>query len=205
MSIGSDIKKAFEAVGSTYLIKRKNSPFLSGEYCVYEISTALRVPFDREFVYQASLSYDTLAVEGDILLFSDGEQFLLANKDPEQFANSPVVFESKLLKINVISGEIYRSSGETWDSQYHKIPIWSLTESGVGGLLIETTEVKLEEKEDFGKPSTNISQLYIPNTMDIKVLDRFQPTSGEYYQVNALRKRVFPGLIIVEVSEDMRE
>ena len=204
MSIGSDIEKAFRDVGSTYLIKRKNTNLISGEYCVYEISTALRVPFDREFVYQASLAYNTQVVEVDILLFDNGDQFLVANKDPESFANSPVEFETKLLKVNVISGEILRPAGNFTDDQYHTAPIWETIERQVGALLIHTEDSRLRS-EDFGDISVDRLSLYLSDTLDIQVNDRFQPEEGEYYKVDVIKKRIFPGIYMVELSQDTRE
>jgi hypothetical protein len=206
MSIGLDIKKAFESVGTAYTIQHEGSSDQSGEFCVYELSQTLQRPFDREFVYSASLSYDSLAVEGDVLKFDDGRHFLLTNKSPEQFNNESIIYETKLLKCNIVSGEVLRPSGELWDSQnYHKIPVWSLAKGTVSAILVEVYGGSLDERTDFGEVTLNKLELYVSDQIGLQVMDRFQPVSGEYYKVDFLKNRIYPGITLAEVSEDTRE
>lgn len=204
MSIGADIKKAFREVGTLYNVHHEGRLDISGEYCVYEISQSLQRPFDREFVYQASLAYDSAAVEGDVLKFDDGRNFLLTNKSPEQFHNSSVIFETKLLKCNV-SGEILRPSGETWGQDYHKVPVWSTVKNNVYGILTEVYGGSLEENKEFGEVIVKKMELYVSDQIGLQVMDRYRPVSGEYYKVDFLKTRIYPGIVLAEVSEDTRE
>jgi hypothetical protein len=206
MGIGDDIKEAFEDVGSHYTIKRKSGNNLSGEYSVYEITEQNLRPFAREFLYAASLPYDTDVIEGDVLVFDDGRHFLMANKSTEQFENTAIVYECLLIKCNVLSGEILRAS-ESWNANtYQKVPSWSLVEGNVSGAMIDAFYGNvLTEKEEFANLTLAKSEVYIPDTLDIKINDRFEPSSGEYYRADVIKYRIYPGINLIEVSNDTRE
>ncbi len=206
MSVGLDIKKAFQDVGTRFTIKRGNSLNLSGEYLVYEIDLTNTRPFARGYIFSASLAYDSDAIEGDVLLFEDGRRFLLPTRTPEQFNNETIIYETVLLGCNVISGEIQRSSEEVWDGQtYRKTQNWVTIETNVDALIVESFSGNvLDEKEEFGVLTISKKELYISKTRDIKVLDRFQVVSGEFYKVNVLNKDTYSGVLVVEISEDNR-
>lgn len=204
MSVGSDLKKAFQKVGVSYTIKRDTGNF-SGEYLIYDIPVGSRSPFDREVMLDASLSYDTIVVEGDVLELKDGRRVLVANKTPDQFQDATVVYETSLLKCNITSGELFRSSGEVWSDQtYHKETVWEPIQTGVNAVLIEVSGNQLSDSEELGLLSISRLELYIPSGENIKVLDRFQARSGEYFKVDVVKKSMFPAINVVQLSQDTR-
>lgn len=204
MSIGSDVKKAFKDVGISYTIKRDAGNF-SGEYLVYDIPIESKVPFDREVFLTSNLSYDTIVIEGDVLELNDGRKVLVANKTPDMFQDAVVDYETTFLKCNIPSGEIFRSSGEVWATQeYHKVQTWDSIKSGVNGVLIEVPGNQLSNQDELGLLSIKRTELYLPSGENLQVLDRVQIRSGEYYQVNIIKKSLYPSIVVVELSEDTR-
>lgn len=204
MSIGSDVKKAFEDVGISFTIKRDSGNF-SGEYLVYDIPAESKDPFDREVVLTGNLSYDTIVIEGDILELSDGRKVLVAHKTPDMFQDAVVDYETTFFKCNIPSGEIFRSSGEVWDAQeYHKVQVWDSIKSGVNGVLIEVSGNQLSDQDELGLLSISRLGVYLPSGEDLRVLDRIQIRSGEYYKVDVIKKSIYPSIIVAEISEDIR-
>jgi hypothetical protein len=204
VSVGNDLKKAFQKVGVSYKILRDSGIF-SGEYLIYDIPATARSPFDREVVLDAQLAADTIVVEGDVLELSNGKRCLVANKTPDLFQNATVVYETTLFKCNITSGELFRSSGEVWDDQtYHKVTAWETVKTGLNAVVIEVAGNQLSDRDEPGLLSVSRLELYVASGENLRVMDRMQIRSGEYYRVNVIKKSLYPSIVVAQISEDTR-
>ncbi|MFA5397536.1 MAG: hypothetical protein WC346_16115 [Methanogenium sp.] len=203
MSVGSDLKKAFQKVGVSFTIKR-HSGDISGEYLIYDIPISTKNPFDREVTLEATLAYDTVVIEGDILELVDNRKVLVAHKTPDLFQDAAAVQEAVLFKCNVTNGIIMRESGERNLQTYQNEPSWEIIYSGESAVLVEVGGNQLSDREELGLISVSKLELYLPSGEGLRVLDRFQAFSGEYYKVDALKKNLYPNITVAEVSEDTR-
>ena len=206
MSIGDDIKEAFEDVGTVYTVHR-DSGDISGEYLDFEINAQVTKPFTREFFLQATLPYDTSALTGDVVEFdTTGNNYLVMNKTPELFENSIITHEAVLYKANISSGELLRPSGETWPTQtYHKESQWENIKSDCYALQTEALYGHdLDTDEELGLIGMQNHELYIPHSYGTRVLDRFQASSGEFYRIETIKTRRFSNVDVCELGEDRR-
>jgi hypothetical protein len=203
VSVGSDLKKAFQKVGVSYTIKRRSGD-ISGEYLIYDIPISTRNAFDREVTLDATLSYDSVVIEGDVIELSDGRKTLVAHKTPDVFQDVAAVQEAILFKCNITNGIIMRESGERNLQTYQKEPSWETIYSGENAVLVEVNGNQLSDREELGLVSVSRLELYLPSGEGLRVLDRFQAFSGEYYKVDALKKHEYPNITVAEVSEDTR-
>jgi len=207
MSLGEDVKAAYVDTGTGYVIIRSGERKSSPEFCSYDVPEQVVRPFPREFLLEASLPFDTIANEGDIIKFNDGRHFLILSKIGVQFADDVYEYQTQIVKCNITEGTILRSTLEDWDDQYHKVPVWGSIHKNVISALTESlTGNALDDKEDAALLTTKSLDLYISDyNYDIQVMDRFQPVSGESYRVDSIRKRVFPNVILAQLTEDTRE
>lgn len=204
MSVGDDLKETFQDVGTSFTIIRESGD-VTGEYLIYEINRQVTKPFVREFFLEAELAYDSAVEAGDVVQLSDLRIFLVANKSPEHFENAIVEHQCVLYKCNVINGTLWRSSGEDWDSNYHKDYNWQIIASGERALMTEALYGHdLETDEELGQFGLENHEVYFRGDIDIIALDRWEPFSGEFYMVTTIKRRRYEELTIVEVSMDTR-
>jgi len=202
---GDDIKEAIEEVGTAITLE-KESQVISGEYIVTKLNKQVTKPFIREFFVEAEFAYDSLSTVGDIVQIDvTGEHFILMNKTPALFENDVYLHSAVLYKANV-SGEILRSSGETWENpEVHKQSTYEVVASDCYALITEPLfGGGVEEDEELGEIGLARNELYIPERYGILEGDRYRAISGEYYKVNAIKLRRFPGVLVCELSEDYR-
>ncbi len=205
MTIGDDIKETFEDVGTAYIVLRDIGN-VSGEYLDYSINRQITKPFIREFFLEATLSYDSEVITGDTIRFdTTSDVYLVMNKTPELFENAVVTNECTLYKTNV-SGELLRPSGEAWATQtYRKEPQWQTVKSDCYALQTEALYGHdLDTDEELGLLGVENHELYIPHSVGLQVLDRFEPASGEYYRVETIKTRRYPNIDVAEMGEDTR-
>ena len=207
MSLGDDVKAAYVDTGTGYVITRSGERKSSPEFCSYDVPEQVVRPFPREFLLEASLPFDTIANEGDIIKFNDGRHFLILSKIGVQFADDVYEYTAQIVKCNITSGRILRSTSETWNYQYHKVPVWSVIHEGVKAVFTESLVGNtLDDRAEAALLTTLNMDLYVSDSnYDIQVMDRFQPVSGESYRVDVIRKRVFPNVILAQLTEDTRE
>lgn len=209
MSVGSDVKKALQDVGVSFTTIRDSGTF-SGEYLIYDVpkqSSGMgnQSAFAKETILEGSLSYDTIVIEGDVLELSNTKRVLVASKIPDMFQDDIVVYETQFLKANIFSGEILRSSGEVWDDQdYHKEQIWESIKLGMSCVLVEVNGTQLSDQNESGLLSVTRIEAYIASGEDLRILDRFQARSGEFYQVDVIKKTIYPAVNVVGMSQDTR-
>jgi hypothetical protein len=48
-------------------------------------------------------------------------------------------------------------------------------------------------------------ELYVPSFYGIRVGDRFEPVSGEFVQVDTIKRRRYQSIDVCEVTEDTRQ
>jgi len=204
VSIGSKLKtKVYKKLGTAFTIIR-GSGNVTGEYLDYEINKQVTKPFIRAFFLEAELSYDTEAVVGDVVQFDDERVFLVMNKTPEQFRNAPILQGCVFYKCNV-SGEILRSSEARSTQTYHKEQSWETIREDCYALQTESLfGHELDSDQELGMMGLKKDELYIPSSFDIRVNDRYQSASGEYYRVEVVKKRRFAGVDVCEIGEDTR-
>jgi hypothetical protein len=206
MGIGPDIAEVIQEIGTAFTIVR-DSGNITGEYLDFDPNTQVTKPFIREFFLEIMLSYQTLAESGDVIEFDvPGDRYLLMNKTPDMFENEIIKNDGVIYKCNV-SGELFRPSGESdWNDQTYRRPEhFELIKANCYALL--TTPMhggELEEDEPIGLIEPENQELFIPSSIGIQVLDRYQPKSGEYYRINAVKKRRYPNVDVALLGEDTR-
>jgi len=173
---------------------------------MYDLNAQVTKPFIREFFLDAYFPYDTLAETGDVVQFDpDGRTFMVMNKTPDMLRNEPMEYGVVLYAANT-SGEVWYSSGEAYNSQYHKVPVWLKRSVEAYALITEVLfGYGLESDEEIGYLGINKNELYIPHSYGIQPMDRFFINSGEYYMVTSVRTRRFPGVDVCEITTDNRE
>jgi hypothetical protein len=168
-------------------------------------NTQVTKPFIREFFLEVMLSYDTGVQAGEVVeLDTPGSRHMLANKTADMFENEVIKYDGVLYQCNV-SGELLRPSGEDWDSSYRRAVHWNIVKDPCYALL--TTPVhggELETDADIGLLDIERAEMYVQSDVGIQELDRYQPVSGEYYRVEAVKKRRYPGIDVVLLGEDTR-
>ena len=206
MGLGADIKAVLSDVGAEYTIIR-DAGNISGEYGITETTAQATKPITLEHFRHGMISYDTQSVTGDVVEFNEtSERFIVTNKLPELFENELIQYESILYKCNVASGELLRPSGEMWDSNtYHKETQWETIKNNCDAMQVAALYGNsLESDEELAMLELRKDELYLPHSVGIQSMDRFQPVSGEYYQVATVETRRFPGVDVAILEEDHR-
>jgi hypothetical protein len=201
---GIDIVEAYEDVGTSFQILRDGA-ILSGEYTNSTLNRQVTKPFIREFFREASLPYNTAVVAGDVVKFAPThEVFLVTSRTPKIFENEVISYESVLYKCNV-SGELKRFSGETRDADYHLQPVFQTVKSDCYALVTEGLfGYGISEDSELTRIGLAPNQCYMPSKFDPRLEDRYEPVSGEYYIVQAVKKRQFEAVTVLELNEDTR-
>ena len=205
MSVGIDIKDAIAEVGGKITIIR-DSGNITNEYILTKANTQVTKPFIREFFLEAQLAYDSVAVVGDVIqLDTIAQKFLLMNLTGDTFENERIRNAGVLYKCNV-SGELFRPSGEVFNSQtYRKVTVWDSIGTNIYSLQTEPLFGNtLDTDEELGLIGLERDELYIPSSVGIQVNDRYQPVSGEYHRVESVITRRYDGVDVVELGEDNR-
>jgi hypothetical protein len=206
MTIGPDIKEVLSEVGTAFTIKR-DSGDITGEFLDFSPNTQVTKPFIREFFLEVMLSYDTDTVPGDIVeLDVPAVPYMVMNLTPDMFENEVVKNDGIIYKCNV-SGELLRFSGEAdWsDTTYRKLEHLQLVRADCYAVLSSPVHGgELETDEPIGYLDMERQELYIPSSVGIQEMDRYQPVSGEYYMVIAVKKRRYPNVDMALLSEDTR-
>ncbi len=206
MGIGDTIKKALTKVGSAYTIIR-DAGDISGEYAVYDYTQQATKPITLEHFRQADIAYDASIVAGDVIEFEEtGERFLIMNMMPDLFKNNVVVYGSIFYKCNISNGILTRPSGEAWSSNtYHKETQWKVIKDDCDAMQVAALYGNdLESDQELALLELRKDELYLPHSIGAQSMDRFQPASGEYYQVSTVETRRFPGVDVAILEEDHR-
>jgi hypothetical protein len=208
MGIGPDIKEVFQEVGTSYNILRDDAT-ISGEYLDFETKSESVQAFIRSYFLTASLAYDSVVLEGDIIEFGD-LPYMVTTIVNTRFEDEIVERETVLYRCNV-SGEIRRMSGETWGNDYKKVPNWQKIKENAYALLTQIERVNYtteEEREPVGNIQYDSQILFLPSRYDIQENDRYVVSSGEtsseYYKVDTVKRRVFSGVDQCMLTDDRR-
>jgi len=205
MGLGTDIKEVLAEVGAGYTIIRDTN--VEGEYGTYDLTSQTTKPLTIEAFRQAMISYDTEVVTGDVIEFNEtSDRYLIMNKLPELFEDEIIQYATIFYKCNVLNGKLLRPSGEAWDSNtYHKETQWETIKSNCDAMQVAALYGNdLESDEELALLEMRKDELYIPHTVGVQSMDRFQPASGEYYQVSTVETRRFPGVDVAILEEDHR-
>ena len=208
MSVGLDIKEALTEVGSAYTILR-DSGDIDGEYGLLEFSAQVTKPITIEHFRRGMLSFDSVLVTGDVVNFDVvDETFLATNMLPELFENAIVHYDTVFYKCNTTSGKLMRPSGERWDDpldQYHKETEWETIKSDVNAMQVAALYGNdLEAEEEIALLGLKKNEVLVSHSIGAQVLDRWQPASGEYYQVSVIETRRYPNIDVLIIEEDNR-
>lgn len=153
------------------------------------------------------MDYETSIQPGEVLeLDTSGDKFLLMNFTPSFFENEVAYYDGVIYKCNV-SGELFRPSGEEdWnDSTYRREETFEPVESDCHALLVPPEfGGEIDTEEEIGILEMDRQALYIPSSAGIQVLDRYEASSGEYYRVEAVKRRRYPAVDLAIVGEDTR-
>lgn len=207
MTIGPDIEEALDEVGIAIIIDPAGTPIL-GEYIYYKPNAQVTKPFIREFFLEGWFPYNSQASAGSIVEFDiTSDRYLVMNWTPQIFENAVIKYDSVLYKTN-ITATIYRPS-EVRDPDTLKIrTVW--TPVAVDTDLLLTTPLHghdLETDEEIGLLGIQNHELYAPESLGIKTLDRIRFVNGstvEYYRVEAVKLRRYKDVAVFDVGEDTR-
>ena len=205
MSVGEDIKEAIEEVGSAYTILR-DSGNITDEIGLLEYSAQVTKPLTIESFRRGTMGFDTQIVTGDVIEFGIIDQrFIVTNTMPDMFENAIVQYDTVLYKCNVKNGEIFRPSGETWSSAYHKESQWETVKAGCNAMQVSALYGNdLATDEELALIGLQKDEVLIPHSYGAQVLDRWQPYSGEYYMVATIETRRYPNVDVLIVANDQR-
>ncbi len=207
MGLGPDIKDVYRDIGSAITIVRREE-LLSGEFIDHELNAQATKSFIKSFFRNASFPYDTSGEAGDIVTLDvTGEYFIIVHFAGELFENSITEYDAVLYKCNILSGELWRPSGEdVWpDASYHKETEWQLISGELFGLQTEPLFGQdFDSDAELGQIGIERHQLYIPESYNVQLKDRWQSASGEWYQIESIKRRRFPNVVICELGEDTR-
>jgi len=204
MTIGPDIKEAIVEVGTKYTIVR-DAGNITGNYLDYESNAQVTKPFIREFFLEAQLTYDSQAVAGDIIQFTTTlADYFIMNLTPEMFENTIISYLAVLYKTNE-TVTIYRPSEARDPDTYLMKTTWTPVETNKPILITAPLfGIDLETDEQLGLIGLQVHEAFVPTNYNVQVLDRFLLSSGEYFRVDAIKKRRFEGMDVVDVSNDTR-
>ena len=205
MSVGEDIKEAIEEVGSAYTILR-DSGNITDEIGLLEYSAQVTKPLTIESFRRGTMGFDTQIITGDVIEFGIIDQrFIVTNTMPDMFENAIVQYDTVLYKCNVKNGEIFRPSGETWSSAYHKESQWETVKAGCNAMQVSALYGNdLATDEELALIGLQKDEVLIPHSYGAQVLDRWQPYSGEYYMVATIETRRYPNVDVLIVANDQR-
>lgn len=206
--IGEDLKEALEEVGAAYTIIRESGN-ISGEYGLLEHSAQVTKPITIEHFRRFTAPYDTQAITGDVVEIDEtGVRFLATNRISNMFENAVYQYDMVLYKCNVASGELFRPSGETWDDstdQYHKTPTWETIKDNCDAMQVASLYGNdLDADNEIALMGLRNDEVLLPHSVGARVLDRWQPASGEYYLVGKIETRRYPDIDVLAVEEDNR-
>lgn len=204
MGLGADIKEVFQEIGVAYNIIRDGGN-ISGEYLLYKENRQVTKPFIREHFLETTHAYDTECVPGDVIGFTTtGDAYMVMNLTPSLFENQSYQELGVIYKCNV-SGELQRPSEQRSAQTYLVETVWQTIKSPCYGLLTgKLFGSELDQESELGQLGIIANTLYVPSNVGAQPLDRYQPVSGEYYKVEVVEKRKFPGVDILHLAEDTR-
>ena len=207
MSIGPDLAEVYAEVGSSIKIHKPDGTLVLGEYLDFDINRQVTKPFIREFFIEASFSYVTVVVGGDVVEFIvDGRKFLVMNLTAEFFEDQVINNNAVLYKCNEVA-TIKRLTKGGWDTEYKKEITWPNVVADVPILLTARffgTGLGAVEPKDFMEYDILDNQMYISAYYDVKPMDRVWLSDTEYFQVDFVEKRKFDGVWSCVLSEDTR-
>jgi len=207
MSIGADLAEVYEEVGTSIKIYKPDGTVITGEYLDFDINRQVTKPFIREFFVEASFSYITAGVGGDVVEFlTDGRKFLIMNLTAEFFENEIITYNSVLYKCNE-AATIKRPTKAGWNANYKKEITWPDVIVNVPILLTERffgTGLGAVGPQDFMEYDILDNQMYISAYYGVEPLDRIWLSGTEFFQVDFVEKRKFDGVWSCVLSEDTR-
>ncbi|MFW6120241.1 MAG: hypothetical protein ACOC80_05000 [Petrotogales bacterium] len=206
MGIAEDLSQVFEEVGVLFTIEDTEIQ----EYMDFEYNVQVSNPFVREFAVDGMFKSNTSVSGGSIInIHEAGSRFLIVNFLPELFENAAIAYNATLYKCNVY-GMCYRQTQtdaeKRYDSTYKTDFKW---EKQFETWAPFTTDIRgissgLRDHEDFAFINVKEKNLYLPESLDIQVGDRWYISSDEYYKIDNVERHRFNGAIICDVSEDTR-
>jgi len=207
MSIGFDIADVFTEIGTRFNIKQDSGEVdVVGGYLDFEMNRQVTKPFVREFFLECFFAYDTTVNAGDVIEFQDetSRRFMVMNKTQENFENESILHEGVLYLCNV-SGELLRPSGEVFDTNYVQTTTWNPIRTEAYAFLSDRLfGTSLEQDEEVGQFKIESQLLYLPHSYGTQPLDRYSPSSGEYYKIETIATRRFDNVDVCYLAEDTR-
>jgi len=207
MSIGPDLAEVLKEVGTSIKIYKPSGTEVLGEYLDFDINRQVTKPFIREFFVEASFSYVTQVVCGDVIEFlTDGRKFLVMNLTAEFFENQIINNNAVLYKCNEVV-TIKRPTKGAWNADYERQISWLDVTVDVPILLTERffgTGLGAVSPQDFMEYDILDNQIYISGYYGVKPLDRVWLSNTEFFQVDFVEKRKFDGVWSCVLSGDTR-
>lgn len=201
--IGADIASVMEELGDTVTILRLGTT----EKVQLEVNAQASNAFLREFLVNASLSYITRIVQGDVVQTTDGNKYVVIHKAADNFEGEVVEYISGLLKCNTPSTTQLMSPVTTLNSTTFAVTnYWNVKSTGINCLVHHNIRSALNNSESSTGKDTNFAlECFIPASCNAEVLDRLKLSETEYFRVQSVEKYEYNGVHVLTLVEDERE
>lgn len=202
--IGEDIRDVLQELGTPFTIVKLDGSIILGEYLDYEMYFEQSTEFIRQFCYSGDFQFDTQIAQGDLIQF-DNKNFLMMNVKKTLFENEVVDFSNFFIECPSLG--TFSRFGETRDPVSRALTTtWTTLHDSVPGTM--TVKSQAVDRLSGMETRNDRYRLFTQGFTDIRVGDRWYPDRSvltEYYQINAVDRFRFIGLLAISLIEDSRE
>lgn len=202
MSLGQDLKSAIQETGLSFHLYRGGVLMSESEYVWIKRNSQVTKPFIREFFLEGQLPYDSSARSGDLVYLPYlGRRYLIAHATPDAFEDEVYRLSVVLYLANALVS-VVRPVQVRSPSTYLARPRWEIVAKDVYTTLTSPLYGhELNSDSPVGPVVTEVHELYIPSSYDVKSMDIVRLAS-DFYRVETVKKRRYEGLDVLELHED---
>jgi hypothetical protein len=205
--LGIDIKEVYDELGGSFSVVNRIGTSLIGKV-IYDLNAQATKPFIREHHLDATFSYDTVVLVGDVILLEEvSRHYMVMNKTPEMFEDEVVKWSAVLYLCNLpTTTHILRPIEVRNPDTYNMTSGWSVVaDSPVYGLLTDRLfGSEINQEEGAGQFPIWRRDIYLPKAYAVKPLDRVVISETEFYKIETMQEYNFPGVNQILLVEDTR-
>lgn len=203
MTIGDDLVKVFEEIGTACVITKSDLTEFS-EYFDYEAFPDHSTVFIRQNCFVGTFGYSTEVEEGDTVVFNE-QITLVMNKKQETFENASVVQNAYLIKCNTATGVLSRKA--TNRVSYKNVITWPTHTTGIAALhYAASADTEAVLLKDVAVLEKEMHTLYLASHIDVQKGDRWQHIpDAQAYEIVAITNFRYSGLSVCQITKDYRE
>lgn len=206
--IGQDIAEVIGELGMSIEILEREDGIVLKEKIDYESNTQLTKPFTAEHYLQASFTYKSQVLPGDLIRFVNANLYYrVMNVFDESFEDSVIYKQCIIYKCNAFV-TVWRPDEYRDKVSYDQKQIWKLR-YGPDIRCLLTDKLygsRLDtETQDIIQMDLRGRVLYFPAKWEVMVKDRVTFTHEKVpYMVTNIENNTFPGMSVVYLEEDTR-